>query len=128
MNSETITGTQVVQQMHRHVAARHHAERFDLIDQSRRAAAVLLGESENDLRETTQMRVIEVTLRGVAAMCEHLGIDPDAIDEQPADLATIGQARNVMATIGGPVQVVGPVEDERRLQHLVDATTDDPAE
>lgn len=94
-----VTGVQVVQQMQRHLDGRSGREPFDLIDQSRRAAAVLLGEREYDLREATQLRVIEASLAGIATLCEALDVDPDSIDEQPAELATIGQARTVMASI-----------------------------
>lgn len=93
----TVTGVQVAEQMLRHITGRRSGEAFDLVDQSRRAAAVLLGERENDLREEIQMRVIEVSLRGIATVCDALGIDPDELDEQPTAVSTVGQARAILA-------------------------------
>ena len=99
LGASTVTGTEVVEQMSIHAAGRAGHEPFHLIEASRRAAAVILGEREHDQREAVQMRIIEVSLRGIAEVCDALGVDPDALDEQPAALATIGQARTVMDAI-----------------------------
>lgn len=92
-----VTARQVVIHMLNAVDGQLGTEPFDLIDASRRSAAVLLGERDTDLREETQLRVIEVSLLAINAVCAALGVDPDAIEEQPADLSTIGGARAALA-------------------------------
>ena len=119
-----ITGTDVVRQMYRQIVSVARHEPFDLITHARRAAALLLGESEYDLRTETQLRVIETAELGIVAMCRAVGAVADALTEQPTELATIDRARSVMATLVEAPRIAGPVDDERRLANLIDTAPD----
>lgn len=108
----------VILLMHRHTYGRRSGETFNVIAASRRAAAVLLGERENDLREETQQRIIATSMRALDAMCAAIGRHPDSMDEEPAEFATVGQALEVMSrAVGIPAGIsLSDIIDNRKGQ------------
>lgn len=90
------SATAVILQMYIHTKGRRSGEVFDVITASRRAAAVVLGERDNDLREETQQRVIAASMLALDAMCAAIGVHPDSMPEEPAEFATVGEALKVM--------------------------------
>lgn len=94
---QDITAGQVAEKMLDHVTGRWGDEPYDLITASRTAAEVLLGGLPGFRpHDEFEKLVIKVSELGINAVCDTIGVDPDAIDEQPAEVETIGKARDVL--------------------------------
>lgn len=116
-----ITGLDVVAKMRSNLTGQLGVDRFDLISESRRAATVLLGERDSDTREATQLRVFKVAELGIEVMCAAIGIRPGDVDGQPAEFATIRQAREVMDGIAA--EAARGAEMPKSWSDLIEALT-----